>query len=45
MPFTEEVDKVAKATEAITSHWKVWAYAAVFIGAAILILIVLFKVL
>jgi hypothetical protein len=44
-PFTEEVDKVAKAADAITSRWKVWAYAALFIGAVILALIVLFKVL
>ena len=45
MPFTEEVDKAAKATDAVVSHWKTWAYGAVFVGAAILIVVILFKVL
>ena len=45
MPFVEEVDKVAKAAEAVTSHWKTWAYAAVFVGAALLVLVIIFKLL
>ena len=43
MPFTDEVDKVAKATEAVTFWWKIWGMAVVCIGAVVLLLSIFLK--
>jgi hypothetical protein len=42
-PFIDEVDKVARATEAVTSRWKIWGVGIICIGAVLLLLVVAFK--
>ena len=43
MPFNEEVDKVAAASNAITSRWKIWAMAGLFILAVAIAVVAVVK--
>lgn len=44
MPFVDETNKVASAVDAVTSHWKTWAIAGVFVLAAALVIYIVVKI-
>ena len=43
MPFVDETDKVGKAVDAVTSRWKTWAVAGLFIVAVIFAIVAVVK--
>ena len=43
MPFEEEVNKVAGATQTVTSKWKVWGMAFLFIVVAAVLVVAAVK--